>query len=141
MKKLLSLLLVCCLFGCASEKTTVCKLESNTMKITNTLVSKNDKVLKQTNMNELNYIQFGYNKDSITVIANNYQTVYGQVGVEYSYTIDDTYLKETVVVDYQNADFEKLASVGLIQSSSKNIKFVSLETTLDSYKDQGFTCK
>ena len=142
MKKLCLLLLICCLFGCGSkETTTVCKLENDVVTITNTLVSVKDKLIKQTNVNQLEFTKYGYTAEQMKYAAENYKSVYDKIGVEYTYSIDGNYLKETVVVDYENTDFNQLASAGLIESVDENVKVVSLEKTLDSYKKQGFTCE
>lgn len=141
MKKLFVLLLIC-LCGCSTlEKTTVCKLDSETLKITNTLVSKNDRLLNQTNVNEMDYSQFGFTEETMKLTAENYKAVYKNIGVQYTYSIEENILKETVKVDYESTDFEKLASAGLIDITATNAKIVSLEKTLESYKQQGFTCE
>ena len=144
MKKFFSLILCLSLLSACNQKVetkeTVCTYTQDGLTITNILVSQEDVVLTQTLKNELDYEKFGYTSETIQMVVDMYKTAYEQAGIEYNVTYEGNILIEESTVDFQTADIVQLVTLGLIQVDG-NTQYISLEKTVKSIQEEGFTCK
>lgn len=137
-------LLICLLFilsGCTSEKTTVCKVKEEGLSIVNTIVSEENRVIKQTLMNEIQYDLMGYDEKDIESFTELYSRAYDIEGVEYTYEVKEgNLLIETIVVNYKKVDLNSLKTLGLVENLD-NMKYISLDRTISSLEDLGYKCE
>lgn len=148
MKRLLSLIFVLFLLvGCGgsdSSETMVCKgTTSGVIEVTNTVEYNGDKVLKQEIKNEVTLEKLGLNKESLETLVSQYSSAYDIEGVTYEYSISEEGLfTETIGIDFEKADFNKLQSVGLIETEDgKEITFVSFSATKEALETFGLKCE
>ena len=140
MKKIV--LCFCLLLVCCSNKqtTTICAFTQENVKIVNTIVAQDDKVIKQTLENEINYKNLELTKEDVVELANEYVESYDLEGLNYSFEVNDEHLLETITVDYSILDIQKLMNIGFIESV-EDAKYISLKETLTTLKDTGFICE
>ena len=146
MKKLVVLLCALCLVGCSGKEaekiTKVCTMESDGMKVTNTLEAEDDKVVKQTAESSVDFSDLDATEADIKDVMDELASGYDDLkGVQYSYTIDGTTVNDKTIVDYTQADLDQLLEMGILESEEESVGYVSLEQTVKSLEDMGFTCK
>lgn len=132
-----------CLFlvGCSNkETTTVCAFTQENVKIVNTIVAQDDKVIKQTLENEIHYKNLELTKEDVVELANEYVESYDLEGLNYSFEVNEEHLLETITVDYSIVDIQELMNIGFIESV-EDAKYISLKETLTTLKDTGFICE
>lgn len=153
MKKLLGLLLCgLVLTGCsgAKETTTVCqgdlgKVNNISVSQTADIEAEGDTVKKMTTVATYDFTDvlsdYYTMEDAESMIKENVN--YDSLkGVTTKFETKDNTVILTVTVDYDKADMSALESAGLITSENgKTPDFVSLEKTVDGFKDEGATCK
>ena len=140
MKKIV-LCLCLLLVGCSNkETTTVCAFTQENVKIVNTIVAQDDKVIKQTLENEINYKNLELTKEDVVELANEYVDSYDLEGLNYSFEVNEEHLLETITVDYSIVDIQELMNIGFIESV-EDAKDISLKETLTTLKDTGFICE
>lgn len=145
MKKIAILLTLCLLAGCSGANdnttTTVCSVEIEGLKTTNTLVANEDKIVSQKIENEMDYSAWELSEEDVKDAVETYKGLYDIDGVSYEYEIKDNILTEKISVNFEKADFDELKDVNLINTENENITYVSLEKTIESLEDYGFSCK
>ncbi len=140
MKKIV-LCLCLLLVGCSNkETTTVCALTQENVKVVNTIVAQDDKVIKQTLENEINYKNLELTKEDVVGLANEYVDSYDLEGLSYSFEVNEQHLLETITIDYSTVNIQELMNIGLIESID-DAKYISLKETLTTLKDTGFICE
>lgn len=140
MKKMI-LCLCLLLVGCSKkESTTICALTQENAKIVNTIISQDDKVIKQTLENEINYKNLELTKEDVVELANEYVESYDLEGLSYSFEVNEEHLLETIMIDYSTANIQELMNIGLIESVD-DAQYISLKQTLTTLKDTGFICE
>lgn len=140
MKKIV-LCLCLLLVGCSNkETTTVCAFTQENVKIVNTIVAQDDKVIKQTLENEIHYKNLELTKEDVVELANEYVESYDLEGLNYSFEVNEEHLLETITVDYSIVDIQELMNIGFIESV-EDAKYISLKETLTTLKDTGFICE
>ena len=140
MKKIV-LCLCLLLVGCSNkETTTVCAFTQENVKIVNTIVAQEDKVIKQTLENEIHYKNLELTKEDVVELANEYVESYDLEGLNYSFEVNEEHLLETITVDYSIVDIQELMNIGFIESVD-DAKYISLKETLTTLKDTGFICE
>lgn len=136
--------IVLLLTGCGGkEKTTVCKSSSESeYKEVTTIDSKGDEintvVLETTfDMEKMNmskeYVEGEFKKN-----AKKYNDI---KGVKYKYKFDGNNAIQTHTMKFSEDNMDALLKAGLINSSEKDIDFISLESTIKGIEKQGRTCK
>ena len=140
MKKIV--LCLCLLFvGCSNkETTTICAFTQENVKIVNTIVAQEDKVIKQTLENEIHYKNLELTKEDVVELANEYVESYDLEGFNYSFEVNEEHLLETIIVDYSIVNIQELMNIGFIESVD-DAKYISLNETLTTLKDTGFICE
>ena len=129
------------LVGCSNkETTTVCALTQENVKVVNTIVAQEDKVIKQTLENEIHYKNLELTKEDVVELANEYVESYDLEGLNYSFEVNEEHLLETITVDYSIVDIQELMNIGFIESV-EDAKYISLKETLTTLKDTGFICE
>lgn len=129
------------LVGCSNkETTTVCAFTQENVKIVNTIVAQEDKVIKQTLENEIHYKNLELTKEDVVELANEYVESYDLEGLNYSFEVNEEHLLETITVDYSIVDIQELMNIGFIESV-EDAKYISLKETLTTLKDTGFICE
>lgn len=146
MKKLTVLLCVLCLVGCSNTKTEkitkVCTLESDGIKITNTLEAEDDKIIVQTTESSIDYSYLDVTEEMLKGIMDEISAAYSELeGVEYTYSMDGSSVNDKTVVDYTKADLAALLEAGILESEEEKINYVSLEQTVKALEEMGLTCK
>lgn len=140
MKKMI-LCLCLLLMGCSNNKTTtVCALTQENVKVLNTIVAQDDKVIKQTLENEINYKNLELTKEDVVELANEYVESYDLEGLSYSFEVNEEHLLETIMIDYSTVNIQELMNIGLIESVD-DAQYISLKQTLETLKDTGFICE
>lgn len=140
MKKIV-LCLCLLLVGCSNkETTTVCAFTQENVKVVNTIVAQEDKVIKQTLENEIHYKNLELTKEDVVELANEYVESYDLEGLNYSFEVNEEHLLETITVDYSIVDIQELMNIGFIESV-EDAKYISLRETLTTLKDTGFICE
>ena len=140
MKKIV-LCLCLLLVGCSNkETTTICALTQENVKVVNTIVAQEDKVIKQTLENEIHYKNLELTKEDVVELANEYVESYDLEGLNYSFEVNEEHLLETITVDYSIVDIQELMNIGFIESV-EDAKYISLKETLTTLKDTGFICE
>ncbi|AMC93938.1 hypothetical protein AOC36_08045 [Erysipelothrix larvae] len=59
-------------------------------------------------------------------------------GLDYSYTMDDAFVVETIHFDYNTVSFTYLADIGYLDS--EDYEYIALDLTLKNLKESGYTC-
>ena len=140
MKKI-ALCLCLLLVGCSNkETTTICAFTQENVKVVNTIIAQEDKVIKQTLENEIHYKNLELTKEDVVELANEYVESYDLEGLNYSFEVNDEHLLETIIIDYSTVNIQELMNIGLIESVD-NAKYISLKETLTTLKDTGFICE
>ncbi|WP_167628419.1 YehR family lipoprotein [Listeria valentina] len=127
--------------ACGEEaKTKTFELEQNgaTMEVTYTY--KGDKVLKQTSKNKIPYSAMGVTskdqaKEKLQSTVKQYQ---GIKGLKENITYGDNAVSETVAIDYEKVDLDKVSGISgiMIEGDAKN--GISMKQSEKMLKDQGF---
>ncbi|CAM4088272.1 DUF1307 domain-containing protein [Listeria booriae] len=141
---LLLLILAVGLVGCGSkEESKTFTSEQNGMKMELTYTYKGDKVTKQTTKNVIPYKTLGVStkedaEKSLKALSDKYQ---GVKGLKESLTYNDDNVVESVEVDYENADLDKLAKIPGMLISGNTKKGISMKKSQEVLEKQGFTEK
>lgn len=144
MKKILPLLsiMVLLLTGCqgSEPKITVCEGISNGVNVVNTIKYEGKKVNSIIYENSITVDETLI--DTVKDAAQTYEaSVQGVKGLTYSYKIEGNMLTETTTIDYDLADMEQLASMGMIDASEEGkINFVDYELTINNMTSMNLTC-
>lgn len=148
MKKLLCMLCLaaCVLCGCGSgnnTKTLKCTgTLSGVINVTNTIEYEDDKVLKQTLVNEVTIEDLGISEADLESLVTQYSGSYDIDGVTYSYDITDGLFTETISINFEDANFDELSTAGLISAEDDGtITYISLEATKESLEAASFVCE
>lgn len=143
MKKLLVLCCLFCLVGCSSEpekKTVVCEADIQGVNQKITLEAEDDDLTVQKTESTLDFGSLGITEEQIKEVTKEFEDEYDLNGMRYTYSIEGTVLTEKIIVDYKMADLKELLDNGIIESEEENVTSVSLKQTVESLKEQGFTC-
>ena len=147
MKKLLCMLCLaaCVLCGCSSNKTETLKCTgtlSGVINVTNTIEYEDDKVLKQTLVNVVTVEDLGISESDLETLVSQYSGSYDIDGVTYSYKIEEGVFTETIAIDFEKANFDDLATAGLISAEEEGtITYISLEETKEALETASFVCE
>lgn len=135
------------LSGCGREtsktKTAVYEGEVNGVKISNTIDYSGDRVLKQTSVTETNLKDLGIDKKAAEQTVAQIKKLYDIKGVSYKADITDDKINETIVIDYETADFDALKTAKLITTTKADGKvlYVSYQQTVKGLESMGLTKK
>lgn len=131
----LGIFLVSCSSGSSTEEESY-SLESNGMVSTITFEYKDDKVLKQTAVNEINYEDVGLTKEQLKESMTQLEDSYKDVdGVDFEIEYGDKQAVETLVIDYDKVDPEELQGLSGVTFGSDAESISGEETTSVSLKD------
>lgn len=137
----LTLLISLTLAACGGEmSTTVMQIEENGVTSKITLEAEDDKVMKQTADNIITYEALGLTskEDAEAAFGNVVSTFEDVEGVTHSMNYEDDHATETLVVDYEVADFEEVAQLEGSTFEDTDADFISLEKTIEMLENQGF---
>ncbi len=137
MKLLLAMLVSLVLVsGCSAEaKTTVCNLEQTGIKETLTIVSEGDQVKSQSS--ELTYGEELATPEDFALVADQMEAMLaGYDGVSVEVTGD---LSLSLSINYDEADFDELYSVGLITEAG--VDYIDYDTSIEGLEAQGYICE
>lgn len=101
-----------------------------------------DKVLKQTAVNVVNYDEAKTTKEQLQTAMESLTSSYKDIkGLSYDVEYGDTEAKETVVVDYTKVDLKELADLQGVtfDSDADDADSVSLKKTVELLEKSGYT--
>lgn len=139
-----SLLLTACGSNEANETTVTCEGIINGIETKVSLVHDDEKALRQTVENTTDYASYGVSEEEIQTLLEAAVASYeGVEGLSYTYDTKDGVLTETISVDYINGDLDVLEDLGIVDFGGQtgSIKYIDYKATLESYEQQGLTCK
>lgn len=130
-----------CLVACGGEEKSVTMIsEQDGVKVEYTMDAKGDVVHTITQVSTIDCSAFtDEDLELIKASAEECSKVYGEYeGVEYSYSTEEGYMHETIVIDVSDMDMcKELAEQGMLPIEG-NAKFISLKLTIESMEEQGF---
>lgn len=146
MKKILTLsIIMLALVGCSNSipATVVCSVEDEETTITDTMVSKGDKVQTSTLVAvsdyEVEIEEAEYTTEDLEIVHELRKANYANLdGVKYEYEVNGTIVTETLSFDYEKTSFEDLYEADLLDNPKSD--YISLSQTQKNYENQGFNC-
>lgn len=155
MKKLVKLLLcmtlVLALTGCGKEQSATYELKQDAagMSITDTqtVTAKGDKVITMKEISEIAFSDM--TEEEIALYAETYDATYDAMfadisdGATVSYGLDGNVYKLELVMNYEEADLQKLIELGLVQApagqDASKIAYISFKQTCEGLEAMGYT--
>ncbi|MHC5251447.1 YehR family lipoprotein [Listeria kieliensis] len=127
--------------ACGEEaKTKTFELEQSgaTMEVTYTY--KGDKVLKQTSKNKIPYSAMGVTtkeqaKEKLQATVDQYK---GVKGLKETITYGDDAVSETVAIDYEKVDMDKVSGISGMMTDGDTKNGISMEKSEKMLKEKGF---
>lgn len=126
-----------------TKKTLVCT-NDNEEEIT--FEAKGDELQKMTQIFYMSFEDLGISSDMDTsqmeqIINDSLTKKYENLdGVDVSGTLEESRVKITVTIDYNQADMDRLIEEGLLQKGEKQNQYISFKETKKDYKENGYAC-
>ncbi|MFV0393515.1 MAG: DUF1307 domain-containing protein [Coprobacillaceae bacterium] len=146
MKKIMSLLFLALLLtACGSgSKTTVCSAKNDTQDVTATI----DYDEEEDTVNEITYettvtvSENGYTKESLETMGKAYEEkVKNLKGITFTYEVSDKEYKDSLTVDFKEANIDEINELGILQSAEETATKVSYKKTVENFKSLQLECK
>ncbi|MCF0105559.1 MAG: DUF1307 domain-containing protein [Holdemanella sp.] len=154
MKYLQCLLLMFILAGCTriNDSKKEEKIEEVTMQCTQKdeeilLFAKEDEIQKFQNRFTVSFQEAGITEDVdkdqvIDKLNDSLEEKYAKIkGVSTKAELKEDCIEVIIMIDYIQADINQLIEAGLIQKGEEESQYISLEKTIQAYKDMQYACE
>ncbi|MBF0779625.1 MULTISPECIES: DUF1307 domain-containing protein [unclassified Granulicatella] len=117
---------------------TLYSLTKNGIRTSILLISVKDVLIKQITTNKIIYKDIGTTREKAEKIMTSLSELYQNIaGITQKVEYKDTYLIETVAIDYAKLDFEAAKNIPNANFDASNSKYISLKRTIEMLEAQG----